>query len=371
MKRIIQHSLLCLLMISTGISFMTSCSVETEERKDHSTINSDVTIRFGIGSAADDTRATTTEDGWQDWNENKITRLNLLVFKVGVPTKNIDLVPGITVNDYDDVLNKVVHTIDIPRTVLTKNEVTGASVYLIANASENVLSNDFTGTEEDLKSKIITRLDFNEKQSSFIMDAKGTMEQTGSNTILKFDLVRALAKIRLGFNSNTDINDVSCKFMNYATNAKLVAGDEVLPTDIRLMQEDDYNTNYLKWPDGNVNKIVFYSYPNEWYDSEKDPKVEEPIDESKQTYIMILAPYQGKEYYYKIPVNKRLPEDNDRVDLKPEDFKDLYQLKRNHIYDITVNIDREGGTKEEPVELTLQYKVIDWEGERGGDIIFE
>ena len=61
------------------------------------------------------------------------------------------------------------------------------------------------------------------------------------------------------------------------------------------------------------NKAVFYSYANSWIDKNKNPKVEEPIDVSKQTYILLKAKFNNKDYFYKVPVNKRLYESNDEA----------------------------------------------------------
>ena len=124
-------------------------------------------------------------------------------------------------------------------------------------------------------------------------------------------------------------------------------------------------------------KVVFYSYPNDWFDesllnengtfSDEDIyAIDDLIDEEKQTYILLEAPYGDDSYYYKVPVNFAISKDNDKVSFSKEDIEDLrnnyYRMLRNHIYDITVTIDREGGiTEDEAVKPVLQYEVMGYD----------
>ena len=106
---------------------------------------------------------------------------------------------------------------------------------------------------------------------------------------------------------------------------------------------------------------MFYSYANSWIDkTNKDPKAEEPIDVTKQTYILLKAKYKGKDYFYKVPVNKRLFEGNDATTMA--NYEPLYRLDRNTIYDVTATVDREGGSDpEHPAELKVLPTVLPWE----------
>mgnify|MGYP000251942328 FL=1 len=111
---------------------------------------------------------------------------------------------------------------------------------------------------------------------------------------------------------------------------------------------------------------MFYSYANSWIDKTKNPYAEEPIDVSKQTYILLKAKYNGKDYFYKVPVNKRLYESNDAAttDGIPNwaNYEPLYRLDRNTIYDVTAKVDREGGSDpENPAELKVLPTVLPWE----------
>ena len=76
-------------------------------------------------------------------------------------------------------------------------------------------------------------------------------------------------------------------------------------------------------------------------------------------YILLTAPYgeEGEAYYYKIPVNFAMYKNNDKVsftDAELEEIRDLYRMKRNHIYEITAQINRRGGG------LDLETHVYEW-----------
>lgn len=371
MKKTMIHSMWCLFVVIAGIAFMTSCVSDEGDSNSCTAIDSEVAIKFNIGSADAETRATETkqEDGWQAWNENKITRLNLLLFDA-----NGGLIKHLTWNNtYDGSENNQYYTIDIPKIELTRDEVANAEhIYLIANADETTLPDNFEGTEEKLKQKQLTGLNPYEKQNLFTMDAIGTPSDEGHNKVIKFELTRAMAKIRI-YIENMDVSQVSCKFMNYADITSLVSESSVaMPDKVLLRRDVDYKIDMQKWEGDRKTKLVFYSYPNDWFDSSNpQPWVDQPIIKERQTYIMIKAPFEDKMYYYKIPVNYRLPDDGDEDKTDTDHYHDLYQLRRNHIYDITVKIDRAGGTDNEPVQLLpLEYQVQDWTGGKGGTMDF-
>lgn len=93
-----------------------------------------------------------------------------------------------------------------------------------------------------------------------------------------------------------------------------------------------------------------------------DPKAEEPIDVNKQTYILLKAKYNGTDYFYKVPVNKRLYESNDAATTDWSQYEPLYRLDRNYIYDVTAKVDREGGSDpDNPATLYVKPIVSDWD----------
>lgn len=88
----------------------------------------------------------------------------------------------------------------------------------------------------------------------------------------------------------------------------------------------------------------------------------------RQTYILLRAPFDGVDYYYKVPINKTIYDYNDKAsftDDELEEIYDIYRMKRNSIYDITVTIDREGGSISSPATPTFYVRINDWN--QGGD----
>lgn len=327
----------------------------------------DVVLEYKVGGSATETRAAvtraeTTEVGNEDLNENKINRLDLFVFDAtGKLVKSLPLtdasVQGSPTKDYKHK--------KLESKQLKRSEITGNTLYLVANL-DNI--SDIT-TLDELKAATINKAaTFNPKakQTSFVMDAK--MEETKqivNGTIhIQFQLKRALAKIRLNVQDDKGNavapTEYACQLIHYAADGSILAdgncADNVLNTEAAASSK--VTTPAVRQD----NKAVFYSYANSWINTSKDPKAEEPIDVSKQTYILLKAKFNNKDYFYKVPVNKRLYEDNDAATRDWTKFEPLYRLDRNTIYDVTAKVDREGGdTPENPAELNVLPTVLPWE----------
>lgn len=325
----------------------------------------DVVLEYKVGGSATETRAAVTraetEDGSEDLYENKINRLDLFVFDgtTGKLDKRLSLtdVQGSPTTAYQE---KKLESSDLKR-----SEITGKTLYLVANL-DNI--SDIT-TLDDLKAATINKAaDFNhnKKQDAFVMDAKMEESKVIVNGMIhiKFQLKRALAKIRLNVqdaSGNTVVpTEYACQLMHYAADGAILADGTI--TNNALNTEAAASSKVTPPVVAQNNKAVFYSYANSWIDTNKDPKAEEPIDVSKQTYILLKAKYQGKDYFYKVPVNKRLYEKNDAAPTDWKQYEPLYRLDRNTIYDVTAKVDREGGdTPENPAILYVNPIVSDWD----------
>lgn len=326
----------------------------------------DVVLEYKVGGSATETRAAvtrageTTEDGSDDLNENLINRLDLFVF-------NDTLVKSLTLKDVQGSKNYQHKKLESKQ--LKRSEITGNTLYLVANL-DNISD---IKTLDDLKTATINKVaefNHNAKQTSFVMDAK--MEEStpivNGMIHIQFKLKRALAKIRLNVQDDKGKavlpKDYACQLMHYAADGSILAEGTC---NSNALNTDAAASSKVIAPDVTQdNKAVFYSYANNWIDKNKDPKVEEPIDVNKQTYILLKAQYNGKDYFYKVPVNKRLYEDNDEAtaDGKPNwaNYEPLYRLDRNTIYDVTAKVDREGGSDpEHPAELKVLPTVLPWE----------
>ncbi len=326
----------------------------------------DVVLEYKVGGSATETRAAVTraetEVGNEDLNENKINRLDLFVFDAaGKLVKSLSLtdasVQGSPTKDYKHK--------KLESDQLKRSEITGNTLYLVANL-DNISG---IKTLDDLNAATINKAaTFNPKakQTSFVMDAKmEEIKQIVNGMIhIKFQLKRALAKIRLNVKdaSGNPVapTEYACQLIHYAADGAILA--EGTSTSNELNTEVAASSKVTVPAVTQDNKAVFYSYANSWIDKTKNPYAEEPIDVSKQTYILLKAKYNGKDYFYKVPVNKRLYESNDATTTDWANYEPLYRLDRNTIYDVTAKVDREGGdTPENPATLYVKPIVSDWD----------
>lgn len=327
----------------------------------------DVVLEYKVGGSATETRAAvtraeTTEVGNEDLYENKINRLDLFVFDAtGKLVKSLPLtdtsIQGSPTTEYKHK--------KLESNQLKRSEITGNTLYLVANL-DNISG---ITTLDQLKAATINKAaTFNPKakQTSFVMDAK--MEETKqivNGTIhIQFQLKRALAKIRLNVQDdkgNTVVpTEYACQLMHYAADGAILAEGNI--TDNALNKDAAASSKVTVPAVTQNNKAVFYSYANSWIDKDKKPYEEEPIDVSKQTYILLKAKFNNKDYFYKVPVNKRLFEGNDATTTDWANYEPLYRLDRNTIYDVTAKVDREGGSDpEHPAELKVLPTVLPWE----------
>lgn len=326
----------------------------------------DVVLEYKVGGSATETRAAVTraetEVGNEDLNENKIDRLDLFVFDAaGKLVKSLPLtdasVQGSPTTEYKHK--------KLESDQLKRSEITGNTLYLVANL-DNISG---ISTLDELKAATINKAaTFNHKakQTSFVMDAK--MEETKqivNGTIhIQFQLKRALAKIRLNVQDDKGNTvaptEYACQLIHYAADGSILADGNI--TDNALNKDAAASSKVTVPVVTQNNKAVFYSYANSWIDKDKKPYEEEPIDVSKQTYILLKAKFNNKDYFYKVPVNKRLFEGNDATTTDWANYEPLYRLDRNTIYDVTAKVDREGGSDpEHPAELNVLPTVLPWE----------
>ena len=360
MKAISKYFAMCAIAL-LGLA-NTSCmsdDIESTAACDYS-----VVLEYKVGGSATETRAATraaVEDGSEDLNENKIERLDLFVFGT-----NGSRVKHVTFNSADvkgSPTTEYKHK-ELTSKELTRSDIDGNVLYLVANLDNWGNINNLN----DLKEATInqaTTFQHNQKQSAFVMDAKMLEREVTTGKIhLKFQLKRALAKIRLNVQDDKG-NAVAptayaCQLMHYAADGAILA--EGNSTNNSLNTDAAASSKVTVPAVTQDNKAVFYSYANSWIDKNKNPYAEEPIDVSKQTYILLKAKYNGKDYFYKVPVNKRLYESNDAATTDWTKYEPLYRLDRNTIYDVTAKVDREGGdTPENPATLYVNPIVSDWD----------
>ena len=361
MKAISKYFAMCAIAL-LGLA-NTSCmsdDIESTAACDYS-----VVLEYKVGGSATETRAAVTraetEVGNEILNENQINRLDLFVFK-----KDGSRVKQVTFNSADvkgSPTTEYKHK-ELTSKELTRSDIDGNVLYLVANLDNWGNINNLN----DLKIATInqaTNFQYNQKQSAFVMDAKMLERKVTAGKIhLKFQLKRALAKIRLNVQDDKG-NAVAptayaCQLMHYAADGAILA--EGTSTNNSLNTDAAASSKVTVPAVTQDNKAVFYSYANSWIDKNKNPYAEEPIDVSKQTYILLKAKYKGTDYFYKVPVNKRLYESNDAATTDWSQFEPLYRLDRNTIYEVTAKVDRQGGdTPENPATLYVNPIVSDWD----------
>lgn len=361
MKAISKYFAMCAIAL-LGLA-NTSCmsdDIESTAACDYS-----VVLEYKVGGSATETRAAVTraetEVGNEILNENQINRLDLFVFK-----KDGSRVKQVTFNSADvkgSPTTEYKHK-ELTSKELTRSDIDGNVLYLVANLDNWGNINNLN----DLKIATInqaTTFQHNQKQPAFVMDAKMLEREVTTGKIhLKFQLKRALAKIRLNVQDDKGNavapTEYACQLMHYAADGAILA--EGASTSNALNTDAAASSKVTVPAVTQDNKAVFYSYANSWIDKTKNPYAEEPIDVSKQTYILLKAKYNGKDYFYKVPVNKRLYESNDAATTDWTKYEPLYRLDRNTIYDVTAKVDREGGdTPENPATLYVNPIVSDWD----------
>ena len=360
MKAISKYFAMCAIAL-LGLA-NTSCmsdDIESTAACDYS-----VVLEYKVGGSATETRAATraeTEVGNEILNENQINRLDLFVFGT-----NGSRVKHVTFNSADvkgSPTTAYKHK-ELTSKELTRSDIDGNVLYLVANLDNWGNINNLN----DLKIATInqaTTFQHNQKQPAFVMDAKMLKKEVTTGKIhLKFQLKRALAKIRLNVQDDKGNavapTEYACQLMHYAADGAILA--EGTSTNNSLNTDAAASSKVTVPAVTQDNKAVFYSYANSWIDKNKNPYAEEPIDVSKQTYILLKAKYNGKDYFYKVPVNKRLYESNDAATTDWTKYEPLYRLDRNTIYDVTAKVDREGGSDpENPAELKVLPTVLPWE----------
>lgn len=357
MKAISKYFAMCAIAL-LGLA-NTSCmsdDIESTAACDYS-----VVLEYKVGGSATETRAAVTraeEVGNDNLNENLINRLDLFVFKPDgsrvkqVTFESTDVKGSSPTTDYKHK--------ELTSNELTRSDIDGNKLYLVANLENWGNINNLADLQKATINQA-TNFQYNQKQSAFVMDAKMLERKVVTGKIhLKFQLKRALAKIRLNVQDDKG-NAVAptayaCQLVNYAADGSII--EEGTCDDNKLTKAAAVATPNLKVE----GKAVFYSYANSWINKTKNPYEEEPIDAEKQTYILLKAKYNGKDYFYKVPVNKRLYEDNDAATTDWTKYEPLYRLDRNTIYDITAKVDREGGgTPENPATLYVKPIVSDWD----------
>lgn len=259
-------------------------------------------------------------------------------------------------------------------------QATAFTLYAIANSNQAETLRQIN-TLDELK-KVVATNDFPENlgsgsSASFLMDGKVEVNTNNIDDI-HVELERAAAKIVVKLQYGNEMIDgktysyqkfgrVDKRIMNYATATSLLAEGKTLTLSERVLKSP--NDMVQNEPQANeANRVVFYSYANDW-----NLTVDAPSWETLQgeTYLLLNVPVietvtaaDGTETetsyslnYYRIPL--------DYFSVEEGTVETAAALKRNHCYTITATLKSLGSSKvDEPIELTsVRYEVEDWVSE--------
>lgn len=341
MKRI---KLYGILLSSFFLLMFFSCTQEEEAAEATALQKGRITLHFSLPEPR--SRAM-EEEGATALNENRIRSLDVFIYEEGGDDcryhQHIEPDPELTgAIEYSNVLSVTQDRFSmyVPH-----------AIYVVANYSGTLPDEGLSLTA--LKAVTLSALDPDRLQDSFFMDGVSTMVLNDGmivNKEVSVTLKRAAAKIRVtprlaeGY-SLAGNAAVSKKLVNYASASSLLEnGTATGPALKEMTGFTEQNSGA-----GNGEQIIVYSYANDWNK-----------EAGNETYLLINVPLKDArgtvylENYYKVPVNYRL-------DAGGKDNPSLYRLERNHLYDITLLIDKPGAaTPEAAVVLNANYVIQDW-----------
>jgi hypothetical protein len=406
MERTIRRmSWLCTIAVITCLLSACTDEVTSEQGADSLVLKFEVAGN-GISRASESTVSSDTEPGWDNgWNENTVSNLYLLVFD-----KTTDnLVKGMELKQDE----KKDGSWNISDKGIAASHVDNYRFYLIANYGET----DFSKISklEDLKALSVAGFSaYGSKQATFLMDGNyatsdgndktnGYTSKSSDNktTTLTIKLRRALAKVSVRLlakmsgettsqqltgeipeNMKEAISSVSLKFINYVSNSSLITGGtpditgssltyaNTSETDATPHNISSYTNVYKpEASDSKGTRFVFYSYANDWFDEEKANSwnTQEPVNTARRTYVLLtVTGSNGTDYKYQIPVNYPLPTYNDKkysslTEAQKEEVRGYYELKRNHVYNVTATIEvKKSEPEKQEDKITYTILIKDW-----------
>lgn len=349
----------------------------------------------------------TTDDGWDDFNENSVYSLDLFLVKDDKVTLHWSKeYPDDAPNSTDCHTRHAFVTDDVE---LSHERIKDSDrIYLVANypGTFSVEEGSSPALNEVLNADITATADLTLRKA-FVMTGEVELTESMKTTPynINIPLKRVAAKVRINLrdkdNAAMDAGAFTSMMLHCAGKARLSHRYDIYSWNAsnRLTAVNSVPAEFIDnsvWEsltditaphpaemvkDGGH---VYYTYPTDWYNhkdnyvtkgctnsshsaaqhtdpdgTERTDRVivrgysaREPIVAERQVYAIVQAPFNGKSYFYKVPVNYRLYKYNDRQCFSEHvlynEILPLYRADRNHFYDVTAIIDRAGaGTPEE------------------------
>ncbi len=334
-----------------------------------------LTLRFysaGAGTRAD------IESSDASLNENLISNLAVAFY----PSAASDSKNAVKFNLFKNlgatgkVERKIIISDEEVALLFGGTETSGATcrVYALANLSdEEIAALGKTPTVAAMKElRVSSEFDTQQVQESFVMSGDATVtyniDASGKKTAVgNVQLVRSAAKITLNIKLPESYEDPGTgniwePIASPATGAMRVLLNNgvknsrvLVPHEGYDFQDEDYfnittadatygfvdnRVNNSEYP--NKQKVPFYTYPNRW---------ENTPGERHRTALTLLVPWHNittntyQTFYYRVPVTPA----------------EMPGLVSNHSYQIDLNVGMLGSAMPEtPVEITGNYRVVDW-----------
>ncbi len=334
-----------------------------------------LTLRFysaGAGTRAD------IESSDASLNENLISNLAVAFY----PSAASDSKNAVKFNLFKNlgatgkVERKIIISDEEVALLFGSTETSGATcrVYALANLSdEEIAALGKTPTVAAMKElRVSSEFDTQQVQESFVMSGDATVtyniDASGKKTAVgNVQLVRSAAKITLNIKLPESYEDPGTgniwePIASPATGAMRVLLNNgvknsrvLVPQEGYGFQDEDYfnittadatygfvdnRVNNSEYP--NKQKVPFYTYPNRW---------ENTPGERHRTALTLIVPWHNtttntyQTFYYRVPVTPA----------------EMPGLVSNHSYQIDLNVGMLGSAMPEtPVEITGNYRVVDW-----------
>lgn len=334
-------------------------------------------------------RALPTEPGNKydnDLNENKIDNVEVFIFNAnGTLKRRASNTSGVQKTG-DELTTNL--RILIPYGEIGQYEGSNFKIVVVANATVSIPT---INTLAELRQVIQETTDINEPdtpQQKFLMDGEIESQTItwGNNVVYtvpgELPLRRAASKIRLrvkdiniNVTENTStvhyemVGDPQVKLVHYTEKTSLLqnAPYAIQPADwknavYRPMVTKTFSDKVNDTDQNNPTNtflaanVPFYAYENDW-SQESD----------RETYLMVKLTLKAKDasgtygdekdYFYRIPVNYRMPVPG----MADEEKAGLYKLQRNYLYDIVSSIGILGSEDEaEPIDVAAYVAVQPW-----------
>ncbi len=334
-----------------------------------------LTLRFysaGAGTRAD------IESSDASLNENLISNLAVAFY----PSAASDSKNAVKFNLFKNlgatgkVERKIIISDEEVALLFGSTETSGATcrVYALANLSdEEIAALGKTPTVAAMKElRVSSEFDTQQVQESFVMSGDATVtyniDASGKKTAVgNVQLVRSAAKITLNIKLPESYEDPgtgniwepiaspATAAMRVLLNNGVKNSRVLVPQEGYGFQDEDYfnittadatygfvdnRVNNSEYP--NKQKVPFYTYPNRW---------ENTPGERHRTALTLIVPWHNtttntyQTFYYRVPVTPA----------------EMPRLVSNHSYQIDLNVGMLGSAMPEtPVEITGNYRVVDW-----------